>query len=145
MQLKLYSTVDDLNVINKTLTLVAEITVRLPREIDVSNFDLVIKGDVELDLELVNYAELVDINRKYFVERCVNLGGQLWRLTLDCDVLETYRIDILSSLGKVKRGLKTGDYVSDQLLAEDRKTITQVFSDKELLPDTNLIITTIGG
>lgn len=144
MQLKLYSTVDDLNVINKTLTLVAEITVRLPREIDVSNFDLVIKGDAKLDLELVNYAELVDINRNYFVERCVNLGGQLWRLTLDCDVLETYKEDILNSVARFNRKIRTGDFLNVPVDYSINKSISRHFSDVVLEAEDNLTISVLG-
>lgn len=144
MILKLYKTDDDLNVINKTLALVSELTVRLPREIDISNFDLVIKEGGGLDLELVNYAEMVDLNRKYFVERCVNLGGNLWRLTLDCDVLETYKNSILTSMASFKRSAGVGDYVN---FSENLGAVSEVdlyYSNVELTKASNMVLSTIG-
>lgn len=69
----------------------------------------------------------------------------MFRLGLRTDVLETYKAEIDNCLVRVKRGLKTGDYVSDQLLTEGHKTISKIYGDVELIPENNLIITTIGG
>lgn len=145
MLLQLYSTTDGLNVINKTLSLISELAIKIPREVDISRFDLVIKSNAVVNIEGSNYAILPELGRSYFIGSCVNLGGELWRVGLVCDVLETYKSEILASVGRVKRGLRHGDYASDAVLAEDRKVITKVYSNQELEPSSNLIITTVGG
>lgn len=145
MVINLCTTNDSLNVINKTVTTLQQVLITLPKEVDLYNLELRLIIPNSTNVSSINYVSIPELNRFYIVNKSYNVGGDVWRFELTCDVLETYKSEIMTSNARVTRGLKNGDYASDTILAEDRKIITRVYSTRELEPSNNLIITTVGG
>ena len=144
MELKLYVVNDGENVINKTMTLKTTMEINLKRDVDIINPRLILIPNLPTGFSGINYAEIPLINRFYFVDSITNISSTLWQLDLSCDVLETYKADILASKARLYRNIKTGDYYQGQIDASYHTTITKINSDKCLDNSKDLIMVTIG-
>lgn len=141
MLLKLYETTEAMNVINKELTVKKEIDIRLRGQPDLINPSILLRG-AEYEGGY-NYAMFND--RFYFVESVELVSGDLFRLTLLLDVLETFKDDIINSNMRYRRNLKTGDYVASGFDEANTTTVKKINSDKELPEGSTMIMTSVGG
>ena len=144
MELKLYALNDGENVINKTMTLKTTMEINLKRDVDIINPRLILIPNLPTGFSGINYAEIPLLNRFYFVDSITNISGTLWQLDLSCDVLETYKADILASKARFMRGLKTGDYIAANIDYSVIKTITRIESDKGFTGNPTMILTSVG-
>lgn len=144
MKLILYSIDDDSNVINKTLGVGLEIDIEIRAQDDISNVVLMLAKINGVDFKKFNYCFIDGFDRFYFIDSISNVNGLLWKLNLSCDVLETYKADILASKARLKRNLKTGDYVDGQIDMTVNKSVMVYKSDKGFTGDKTIILTTLG-
>ena len=144
MELKLYAVNDGENVINKTMTLKTTMEINLKRDVDIINPRLILIPNLPTGFSGINYAEIPLLKRFYFVDSITNISSTLWQLDLSCDVLETYKSDIMASKARLYRSIKTGDYYQGQIDASYHTTINKVDSDKGLDNSKDLIMVTIG-
>lgn len=144
MKLKLCTTTDAENVIGKTVATVKEIDIRPRGLTDLIEPVLTLRG-LEFQGDY-NYAVLtLERERFYFIRQVEPLGGDLFRVNLELDTLETYKTEALNSVGRFKRNLKEGDFVSSGFEEAATKTVTAVLSDKEVPAGQTMILTTVGG
>lgn len=141
MKMFLYNTDDGINVINKTLNNEVEININLKRDTDILNPEIVLKGD----FRGFNYAYIPDLNRYYFINSMEQLNLQLVKLSLECDVLETYKNDIISSNARFKRNIKDGDFENITIDYSNQTTVNKLYSDAPELTGSTTIISVIGG
>lgn len=139
MQVTFYKTTDNKNVINKVLT--SPLTINLNIKEDNPDYAPVLK--MVTDVTGYNYCHIPFFNRFYFVDR-VERKGQIILVGLSCDVLETYKADILASNARFKRNLKTGDYMSVNIDKSELKTVQKIVGSYTMGTDRSLILTTIG-
>ena len=144
MELKLYHVSDGVNVINKTKQLVSTMTINLKRDVNISSPVLILTNDSPTGFHGVNYAEIPDLGRFYFVDDIRSLSNKIWELSLSCDVIETYKADILASKARLYRNIKTGDYFDVGLYGSFITTVDKYPSNKSISEKTTVIITTIG-
>ena len=144
MELKLYVVNDGENVINKTMTLKTTMEINLKRDVDIINPRLILIPNLPTGFTGINYAEIPELNRFYFVDGITNISGTLWQLDLSCDVLETYKADILASKARLYRNLKAGDYFDTALESSHITTVAKYASDKGISDNETLIMTTVG-
>ena len=144
MELKLYAVNDGDNVINKTMTLKTTMEINLKRDVDIINPRLILIPNLPTGFSGINYAEIPDLNRFYFVDNITNISGTLWQLDLSCDVLETYKADILASKARLYRNLKAGDYFDTALESSHITTVAKYTSNKGISDSETLIMTTVG-
>ena len=144
MELKLYAVNDGENVINKTMTLKTTIEINLKRDVDIINPRLILIPNLPTGFSGINYAEIPELNRFYFVDSITNITATLWQLDLSCDVLETYKADILASKARFYRNLKAGDYFDTALESSHITTVAKYASNKGISDSETLIITTVG-
>lgn len=144
MNLNLFKTDDSDNVINKTLTNKLNITINLKRDVDIISPRLIIRNTQAININAFNYCQIEELNRFYFIRSINNMGGNLWEVICECDVLETYKTDIISSRARYYRNLKTGDYVQGNIDFSEVKKISEHASDKGLGDGTAIILTTVG-
>ena len=144
MELKLYAVNDGKNVINKTMTLKTTMEINLKRDVDIINPRLILIPNSPTGFSGINYAEIPELNRFYFVESITNISGTLWQLELSCDVLETYKADILASKARLYRNLKAGDYFDTVLESSHITTVAKYSSNKGISDSDTLIMTTVG-
>lgn len=141
MKMYLYHVNDAENVINKTLVNGLELDISLKASVDIVNPEIVLNGD----FRGYNYAHLPDLNRYYFIERIEQLNLKLVKLNLSCDVLETYKADILNSNARFKRNIKNGDYQNISIDYSNQTISTNYNSDGLPMDGNTMIISTIGG
>ena len=144
MELKLYKTNDDDNVINKDLEFFKSININLKESTDVSNPNLRLKFNID-DIGKFNYAEIDTFNRKYFMRDIQNINNDVWLVRLECDVLETFKDEILNSYGDITKTIGSGDYQDVTIRANVTKEFMKYDSDIELVRKPVKIMSAIGG
>lgn len=141
IDLILYSINDGDNVINKNLVNGVTIPINLKQGFDVINPDIVLNGDYRG----FNYAHIPSLNRFYFINSVEQLNLRLIKLNMTCDVLETYKADILNSNARFKRNIKTGDYENISIDHSNKTTSVKHVSDGTPLDGETMIIAVLGG
>lgn len=140
MILTLYKTNDGANVINKTLTDPLQLNIVLKGNTDIVNPVLLLKGN----FKGYNYAFIDGVNRYYNVVDITAYNNSVDQLTLECDVLETYKADILNSNARFMRNIKTGDYIQSDLDSSVFTKVTKSLSNRGFTGLPNMILTTVG-
>ena len=139
MQATFYKTLDNKNVINKTLTSPLNVELKLRDNQDV--IAPVLKMSV--NVTAYNYCYIPLFNRFYFVER-VTRSGKLFHVELSSDVLETYKSEILASNAQFRRNLKTGDFANVMLETSNLTTLDKFQSNKTLTDEKSIILSAVG-
>lgn len=93
MNVKLYINESNNNVLNKKITLINEYNILLKDNVDV--YRPIIKIKTEL-LNKCNYVFIQDFNRYYYVVNKRSINIEIIELTLECDVLMSFREHILN-------------------------------------------------
>lgn len=145
MDLKLYVVEDGDNVLNKTLSDELIIQINLKRDVNLFTPSLIIRDSSAIDINRFNYCVIPVLNRNYFIRTINNIGNDLWRLDCECDVLETYKNDILNSEALLNRSLKNGDFLINTIDTTIIKTISKYNSDVTLIEEKTNVISVIGG
>ena len=145
MKLFLYNVDDGDNVINKTLPVPVEIEIRLSNDVDVVNPELRLRNITGVDYGDFNYAFIDVLGRYYFIDKLGRVSASDCFLYLSCDVLETYKAEILASKARLKRGIKNGDFY-DGSMDFTVDTSVMIYKSNASLPDgeNTTILTTIG-
>lgn len=145
MKLFLYDVTDGDNVINKTLPTPLEIDIRLSNDVDVINPEIRLRNISGVNFDEYNYANIDVLGRYYFIDKLGRVSATDNILYLSCDVLETYKNEILNSNARFKRNLRTGDYVDGSIDKSIIKNVMVYNSDKALIADESTIILTVIG
>lgn len=144
MILKLYSTLDQRETINKSKTLLYTFNVKLRADFDILRPSVVLKFSPIEAVHNVNYAELADFGRFYFVDSLKSNNNGLWVLSMSCDVLETYKTQILESEAQYKRNFKAGDFIVDGVKLAEGSISTMHPSNAGFSGTQTMILTTVG-
>lgn len=145
MDLKLYVVEDGDNVLNKTLSDELIIQINLKRDVNLFTPSLIIRDSSVININRFNYCVIPVLNRNYFIRTINNIGNDLWRLDCECDVLETYKNDILNSDALLNRSLKNGDFLINSIDTTIIKNISKYNSDVTLIEEKTNVISVIGG
>ena len=141
IDLILYSINDGDNVINKNLVNGVNVPIHLKQGFDIINPDIVLNGDYRG----FNYAHIPSLNRFYFINNVEQLNLRLVKLAMTCDVLETYKADILNSNARFKRNIKTGDFENISIDYSNKTTSVKHISNGSPLQGETMIIAVLGG
>lgn len=144
MELNLYKCSDGDNVINKTLTDKFTVNITLKRDVNISAPQIILLNDNGAFFNQYNYAEIPELGRFYFIDSVTSLNNKMESLALRCDVLETYKADVLASKARFMRGLKTGDYIAANIDYSVIKTITKIESNSGFTGNPTMILTSVG-
>jgi hypothetical protein len=144
MKLFLYNVTDDSQTINKTLGVGYELTINLKHDTDIINPSIILMSVLGVDFKNYNYAFIDGLERYYFIDKIQNKNAKLWELDLTCDVLETYKLNILNSNARFMRNIRTGDFVDSQIDVSTLSTVNNYSSDKGLNEgESSIIFTTM--
>jgi hypothetical protein len=143
MELILYKTSSDKNVINKELTEPTSLDIKLKRD------ELIESPRISCNrfegIESYNYAYIPKFERYYFIVDVEILNKKISRLRLHTDVLETYKNDILNSTVRVSVA-EIDSYVDVELSHDVRLKINKLMLENSDFKDSeSYILTTIGG
>ena len=147
MILTLYKTESAPNVIGKELTDSLSITINLKASTNVIDPEILLSARPAVDYFVYNYAHIDSLNRYYFIDSVEVLSGNITRLMLRCDVLETYKDSVLNSNCRYKRKVQVGDYFVEGLNESDKAVITTYLSDVTIQDNvhTNVLTVVEGG
>ena len=138
MELELYKNDSSYNTINKELTLLTGITIHLKQHTNLLHTQLIIHNSEQL--KELNYAKMLD--RCYFVQVQTISNNKFLLLTLDEDVLETYKKDILASSQDVIEKSTAGNVKQTNVSPE---TVSKTFNSDIKLENGNSIIMVTSG
>lgn len=144
MELNLYVVNDSDNVINKNMTNKVTININLKRDVDISSPSLILLDGQGVNYSDFNYAEIPELGRFYFVNNVQRLNHKMIQVDLVCDVLETYKADVLASKARFNRAIKTGDYYNANVDQSTLKTITKHESNVSIADQSAIILTSVG-
>lgn len=138
MQLELYKNSSSFNTINKELSLLTTLNIHLKQGANLFHTQIIIHNNDQL--KELNYAKMLD--RYYFVQVQTLNNNKFLLLTLDEDVLETYKKDILASSQDIIEKSTAGNIKQTNVLPE---TVSKTFnSDIKLENDNSIIMVTSG-
>ena len=139
MQLELYKNSSSFNTINKELSLLNTLNIHLKQGANLFHTQIIIHNNDQL--KELNYAKMLD--RCYFVQVQTLNNNKFLLLTLDEDVLETYKQDILDSSQDVIEKSTAGNIKQTNVSPE---TVSKTFnSDLKLENNTGSIIMVTSG
>ncbi len=144
MQFILYKLKSADNVINKTIVEPLTMEINLRRGVDIVSPVLRIEYATGDSPNKYNYCHIPDLGRFYFIRDIQSITLNVWELYLECDVLESYKAEILASNARYNRNLRTGDYQTASLDVSVRSETVIIESDKGLDVGKTLVMTTIG-
>lgn len=136
--LKLYKVFDETIVLNKTLINPIEINGNFRTEIDALN----VVVEIESNTFDFNYVYCPELERYYFLDNIVHINSKLIRLYLHCDVLMTYKADILNSFGLVIQGNPINPYYS-QYTKDCRTNRTRKYFNNALSDNSNIVVVSV--
>lgn len=119
MKINLYYNSSEKNKIGKSLTRKLSLTGTLKEECSITKPIIIIESESLFD---VNYAYVEEFNRYYFISDITSVKYNLWRVYLNCDVLESFKdkilnlnciIDKQSSIRKSNSLFDDGSYVNE--------------------------------
>ena len=138
MQLELYKNNSSFNTINKELSLLTTLNIHLKQGANLLHTQIIIHNNDQL--KELNYAKM--LNRCYFVHDQTLNNNKFLLLTLDEDVLETYKQDILASSQDVIEKSTAGNIKQTNVSPE---TVSKTFnSDTKLDNGSSIIMVTSG-
>ena len=144
MEIELYVTHDADTVMNKDIELKHTVEMDIKDTTNITQPIIVLYEDEELDLRNVNYAYIPEFKRYYFI-RSVNVApDNIYQLLLECDVIETFKQEILNSPAEITRGIKENDYLDTATSSEVKKDVDIHMSNKGLEDKFSIIFSTIG-
>ena len=138
MQLELYKNNSSFNTINKELSLLNTLNIHLKQGANLFHTQIIIHNNDQL--KELNYAKMLD--RYYFVQVQTLNNNKFLLLTLDEDVLETYKKDILASSQDIIEKSTAGNIKQTNVSPE---TVSKTFNSDTKLENGNSIIMVTSG
>lgn len=136
-----YNITDDNNVINKRLGEPIELDIKLRGNINTSTPSITLKSSVYPNF---NYCYIEDFKKYYFITGIDVFNDNSYVIRMKCDVLETYKDDILKCYGLITKSTGGNPYINFDYDAEVRKEIDIHVSDIKLPNVKTKLLTTLG-
>lgn len=121
IRLELYKITNQENELTKTLNNPLVLNGVFRSEVD--SIDVIV--EVESNSVDFNYVYIQELNKYYFIKDITHVNSKITRLILHCDVLMTYKDDILASYALVVQGGNINPYYSN-VDSESRQLIRRV-------------------
>ena len=142
MLMKMYDTKSSNNVINKVLENEQSFDIKFNDKTDIVNPVVILHSPT---LILSNYAYIPDFNRYYFVDKIELFPNSVYHITLRCDVLESFKDEILASSGFINQQTKNvNKYYNSNYQSEVRKEV-DLYNVTISTDVKTTILVTIGG
>ena len=136
--LELYKVTNQPNELTETLNDAVVLNGAFRSEID--SIDVIV--EIETTNYDFNYVYIPSLNKYYFLQNLVHVNAKIIRMQLHCDVLMTYKADILASYGLVIQGGTINPYYSS-IESESRQTIRRFAFPYKFNSNGNYVLVTI--
>lgn len=142
MQIKLYNTTDDNIKVNKTLSDEVVYNIKLKAETSIIEPTIILQTENYITS---NYAYIEHFNRYYYIENIVIFPNNIYNISLRCDVLMSYKDDILNSYAYIEQQTNVNEYYNSDYQSEVRKEVDIYKSNVILEEGKENVLVTIGG
>lgn len=136
-----YTNLSNDNVINKDIKLIVSKNIVFRTVINEKNPVLLLHNHL---LDGVNYVEIPNFKRYYFIEHMEAYNNQLSLVYLTTDLLMTYQNEILNN-DVIITATEKPSYASNQLPTTQKLISDKYLSNVTLPTGTTKVLTTIGG
>lgn len=136
--LELYKVTNQPKELTKTLNDPVVLNGAFRSEID--SIDVIV--EIESNTYDFNYVYIPSLNKYYFLQNIVHVNQKIIRMQLHCDVLMTYKTDILASYGLVTQGGSINPYYSS-IDSDTRQTIRRFAFPYKFNNNGNYVLVTI--
>lgn len=145
MKITFYKTSSPMNQIGKTLTDDLELNFIFKQQSSILNPVIEI-GNTDDNISGFNYAYIDNFARYYVVRDITVQPHNYYTLNLECDVLESWKEDILSSKAWIAKQVKYNPYYESNYESEVR-TETKTYDSTQSIADYSgsYILVTVGG
>lgn len=150
MQMIIMNCTNDNRVINKKPSDIKTVQCQVYGECNIYAPTLVV--DYDTDFTKANYAYIEEWNRYYYITDMVVRSGKRAMLTLRCDVLMSFKPQILALQCYIKKSNKptaNGNYLPDSNIpvSSDTFTVNRNFSETPFSPGSSgwYVMTVLGG
>lgn len=144
VELRLYTSKSDPKTLGKTLVVREVLPIVLKASTNIYTPRIVLATGTGLDLKQVNYAEIPELGRFYFVDDFEQVANELVELSLRVDVLETFKDEILTSEVRYRQTLTQGYFGAVDTPVETKTTFETFVSNEQWPQGESLVLTTIG-
>lgn len=145
MELILFKVNESSNSINKTLENGLSIDVNFKADTDLKTPTIKLANIDDLENGRFNYFYLPDLDKYYFINQVQIVNNNMVSLNCEIDLLMTYKNIVLNSHARLKRNIKTGDYLKFNNEEEIYTTIETIEGNVSLTGnESSPILTTIG-
>lgn len=107
---------------------------------EIYSMDVIV--EIESNTYDFNYVHIPSLNKYYFLQNLVHVNAKIIRMQLHCDVLMTYKSDILASYGLVIQGGTINPYYSS-IESESRQAIRRFAFPYKFNNNGNYVLVTI--
>lgn len=145
MRIVLYNNLSEKNKLNKTLQNAYELNGVLKEETSVLNPDVLIEIENPTNF---NYAHIPEFGRYYFIKGFTSVRNGLWRISLNVDVLYSFKDEILNLSGIVSNSETNGadNYLNGDVWKSKVKETTSIINFPSGLSENgHFILITAGG
>lgn len=144
MKIRLMKCEDSFNVLNKETELVKEVDIIARNDFKITTPILKLSVINGVDFMTVNYVEIPELNRFYFVDSVQQVSGKIFQLNLTCDVLSSFKDVVKGCYASVNRAVKDGDFFKGDLDTSYKTQIDKYESNKELESGSQIFMSTVG-
>lgn len=141
MIITLFNVTDSKDTLNKTLVNGFDIEVKLKGDFNIINPDVVLLLELA-DVHSYNYLSIPEFGRFYFVDSVTNLNRHMYRFVCSCDVLQTYKDQVLTAVCDYSVDIKPGDYTVFEGNSNYSKETTH-YSDTTIDTTPSVVVSTI--
>lgn len=145
MEMILYKMIDSDNVINKSMTVVYSFNINMKKDVDIVQPIIILNDKDTMDFKQCNYCYLQEFDRYYFIRSIDNVNNNLWSLTMECDVLESFKLDIINAVVEINKPIDDGDFYVNDIKSEVRKEVDLYEGTNEFTQEKTFILSSIGG
>lgn len=142
MQIKLYNTTDDNIKVNKTLSDEVVYNIKIKAETSIIEPTIILQTENYITS---NYAYIEHFNRYYYIENIVVFPSNIYNISLRCDVLMSYKDDILNSYAYIEQQTNVNEYYNSDYQSEVRKEVDIYKSNVILEEGKENVLVAIGG
>lgn len=142
MQIKLYNTTDDNIKVNKTLSDEVVYNIKIKAETSIIEPTIILQTENYITS---NYAYIEHFNRYYYIENIVIFPNNIYNISLRCDVLMSYKDDILNSYAYIEQQTNVNEYYNSDYQSEVRKEVDIYKSNVILEEGKENVLVAIGG
>lgn len=144
MHIIIQKNLSEKNKVTKTIQNIAELEGTLRKETDIINPVIQFQGNITQVIN-ANYLTIPEFGREYFITDIKSVNAQLYEISAHCDVLASFRSEILANSGIIQKNEKLFNaYINDGFYTVEQGMQTFIKPFSGTLDNDNFILVVAG-